>query len=241
MTSVQNSYWQILISGSREGFCSKPSCDRECAGVKGMDFRQRLADNIADLAGEEIMEQVMKDGENLTSCGKKARWFRTAMDRLARLVPERDRIREIMTRSACPYPGDRIRELRILYLRSRSVDRVLEEMNKDPFYVFPARMGNLIYMTKLPRDKKTYGRVRLSRSRRFAYCHCEYARALTGRIRSDVCYCGSGWYRQLWSGILGVPVRVEMVKSVLRGDDCCTFAIDVGPFAPGRERNMRGR
>jgi predicted hydrocarbon binding protein len=39
------------------------------------------------------------------------------------------------------------------------------------------------------------------------------------------CYCGAGWYKQLWEGILGQPVRIEVLKSVLQGDDRCTFAI----------------
>jgi hypothetical protein len=241
MTSVQNSYWQILISGAQEGFCPKIPCDRECADVPGLDFRQRLASNIEDLAGGRIRERVMKGSDHLTSYRKKARWLRTAMARLERLVPERDRVREIMIRSACPYPRDRIRELRTVYLKTRNIDRVLDEMNKDPFYAFPARHDNIVYMTKLPRDKKTYGRALMPKSKRLAYCHCDYARAVAGRISSEFCYCGSGWFCQLWSGILGVPVRVVMIKSVLRGDGCCTFAIDVGPLPPSRERNMRGR
>ena len=39
------------------------------------------------------------------------------------------------------------------------------------------------------------------------------------------CFCGSGWYDQLWEGILGRPVDVEVLQSILKGDDCCTFAI----------------
>jgi predicted hydrocarbon binding protein len=39
------------------------------------------------------------------------------------------------------------------------------------------------------------------------------------------CYCGAGWYRQQWEGAMGRPVTVEIVKSVLRGDDACQFAI----------------
>jgi predicted hydrocarbon binding protein len=39
------------------------------------------------------------------------------------------------------------------------------------------------------------------------------------------CYCGAGWYQQLWDGIMGQPVRVEVLKSILQGDDRCSFAI----------------
>ena len=39
------------------------------------------------------------------------------------------------------------------------------------------------------------------------------------------CYCGAGWYQQLWDGIMGQPVRVEVLKSILQVDDRCSFAI----------------
>jgi predicted hydrocarbon binding protein len=43
------------------------------------------------------------------------------------------------------------------------------------------------------------------------------------------CFCGSGWYDQLWEGILGKPVEIEVLQSILKGDDCCTFAITLPP------------
>jgi predicted hydrocarbon binding protein len=39
------------------------------------------------------------------------------------------------------------------------------------------------------------------------------------------CFCGAGWFRQQWEGAIGKPVRIEVVKSVLKGDDVCQFAI----------------
>jgi predicted hydrocarbon binding protein len=39
------------------------------------------------------------------------------------------------------------------------------------------------------------------------------------------CYCSSGWERRQWEGAIGRPVRVDVVKTLLRGDDHCQFAI----------------
>ena len=41
------------------------------------------------------------------------------------------------------------------------------------------------------------------------------------------CYCRAGWYRQQFEGIFEKPIRIEIVKSVLRGDDVCRFAIHI--------------
>ncbi len=39
------------------------------------------------------------------------------------------------------------------------------------------------------------------------------------------CTCGGSWHVTLWEGIIGEPVKVELVESVLRGADCCAFRI----------------
>ena len=39
------------------------------------------------------------------------------------------------------------------------------------------------------------------------------------------CYCGAGFYTGIWEEILQKPVKVEVLESVLKGDDVCTFAI----------------
>ncbi|HUT21312.1 MAG TPA: hypothetical protein VM366_19345 [Anaerolineae bacterium] len=41
------------------------------------------------------------------------------------------------------------------------------------------------------------------------------------------CYCGAGYYKGIWEAILGQPVRVEVLESVLKGGDVCTIAIDL--------------
>jgi len=43
------------------------------------------------------------------------------------------------------------------------------------------------------------------------------------------CYCGAGWYRQLWEGVLGRQLEIDLVKTVVRGDDVCQFAIHLPP------------
>lgn len=38
-------------------------------------------------------------------------------------------------------------------------------------------------------------------------------------------YCGAGFYQGLWEETLQQPVEVELLQSVLAGDDACRFAI----------------
>ncbi len=36
--------------------------------------------------------------------------------------------------------------------------------------------------------------------------------------------CGGGFYRFIWEYVLDAPVRVELLASVMGGDEICSFA-----------------
>jgi len=60
-----------------------------------------------------------------------------------------------------------------------------------------------------------------------AYCFCPMIKYNLDEVSGTFCYCGSGWARRLWEGILDEPVKVEIVKSLTRDDDECTFAVHI--------------
>ena len=39
------------------------------------------------------------------------------------------------------------------------------------------------------------------------------------------CYCGAGFYKGIWEEIIQEEVKVEVLESVLKGDDVCKIAI----------------
>ena len=45
------------------------------------------------------------------------------------------------------------------------------------------------------------------------------------KLSPTYCYCGAGFYKGLWEGILQKPVMVEILESVMKGDDVCKIAI----------------
>jgi predicted hydrocarbon binding protein len=44
-------------------------------------------------------------------------------------------------------------------------------------------------------------------------------------ISATYCYCGAGYYQGIWEEILQQPVEVELLESVLQGDQVCKVAI----------------
>jgi effector-binding domain-containing protein len=196
----------------------------------------RMSRELDRLAGEDIRHQVMAGSERLTALSppdEKVQWVKGAMEQLTAVVNEETQ-REIMTGCAHIFPEERIQELRTQFQQLGDIDKLLELMGQDrsvgehSFYSAPRREGKIIYTTKIPFDPKGYEEATDMVVKRYHYCHCPLVKEaiLKGeKISSTFCYCGSGWFKRLWQGILEQPVKVEMLKSVLQGDDCCTFAI----------------
>jgi effector-binding domain-containing protein len=197
---------------------------------------EKLAENLDRLAGETVRQQVMADSERYPTCSlhERAEWYKGAIERLDSLVGDEDTRRGIMITVGDQFPRARIAMMRDIYQRTGDLDGLLEIMRADrtlgdrSWYEAPTREGNVIYVTKDPVLPEEYQKATTENEKRAAYCHC---RVLADAIRAGMtisktyCYCGAGWYQQLWEGILGKPVRIEVVKSILQGDDRCSFAI----------------
>ena len=86
--------------------------------------------------------------------------------------------------------------------------------------------GDTIYAAKKPRDAKAHAEAQSDLERRQAYCYCPLVRTKMDQdMPLDFCNCGAGWFRQQWEGATGKPVTMEIVQSVLRGDEKCEFAV----------------
>ncbi len=196
----------------------------------------RLAENLERFVSESVRQQVMAGSEEFDSCSvqEKARWFKEAMERLDALVDNEQTRSEIMISCGDQFPKARIRMLRAAYKHLNNIDEILQIMRNDrslgdrSWYENPTREGNVIHVSKDPFDPERYREATDEAEKRSYYCHC---RLLRDAIRAGVtmsrtyCYCGAGWYKQLWEGILEKPVRIEVLQSVLQGDNCCSFAI----------------
>jgi hypothetical protein len=206
------------------------------------------------IAGEEIRKKVLKGSEKLTSGASRKEiigWTAGVMRRLDTLLDEKKRI-EIMTGCACRYPESELREMRKAYQESKDID-VVHKMLQEKFVFFVKntlglndqlvedimsrgwglagiRKGNTIVATKIPKSGNLaeYMKQKNPQKRRALYCHCPRIRDTIGsekKISPTYCYCGAGFYRGIWEYILQQPVKVELLESVLQGDDVCKIAI----------------
>jgi predicted hydrocarbon binding protein len=58
-------------------------------------------------------------------------------------------------------------------------------------------------------------------------CYCGSVSKTREPFSATYCHCSCGWYRQLFETLLERPVEVELLGSILQGDERCRFLIRV--------------
>jgi predicted hydrocarbon binding protein len=93
------------------------------------------------------------------------------------------------------------------------------------------RIGDRIYVTKMPCEPKKFLEEKDDRMRRYYACHCPLARTAIRDSEPDIsatfCYCSAGFTKLAYDVIFGESVEIEMLESALKGDMRCRFAIKI--------------
>ncbi len=93
------------------------------------------------------------------------------------------------------------------------------------------REGNIIYETKIPYNTKAFLSEPDPELKCYHYCHCPWVRESLRRNALKVnplfCQCSAGFHKKPYEVIFGQPLKADVLKSVLRGDDVCRFAIQL--------------
>jgi effector-binding domain-containing protein len=191
---------------------------------------QLLQENLQRVLGEEAARTVMQDSEQVTvesSLDERVEWIKGAMARLDDRAND-DQKYQVLSPCAHVFPQKHIDIAREVYERERDLDAVIDFMlNDHPVYSKTiVREGNTLYVTKQPADKEGYASAQTSAEKRMAACFCALIRQrLDAGVSPTFCNCSAGWFRQTWEGILGQPVQVEILETVLKGDEICRFAV----------------
>jgi len=204
--------------------------------------------------GEEVRDHVLQGGESLTrdsSIKEKATWTCIVLDQLAQVTDETTR-QKILTQCACHYPVEKLQDIKETFKNTGDVDKAVK-MLQEKFESFlredlgleegliitilsrgwglaGLRSGNTIIATKIPKSGflEQYLNEADPLQKRRLYCHCPRVRDGVGAdptLPMTYCYCGAGFYKGIWEEILGEPVRVEMLESVIQGDEVCKIAV----------------
>jgi hypothetical protein len=215
---------------------------------------EKFSTGLDRVAGQEIREEIMRGSERLSSLSSQDQiieWSRQAMERLDLLL-DQEGCREVMTGCACQYPRSALQEIRKRYEETRDTD-LAHQMLQEQFESFlhetlqldddlvqeivrrgwglaGVKNGKTIIATKIPKSGylAQYMQEKDPQVKRQIYCHCPRIREVlkgSETISATYCYCGAGFYQGIWEEILQEPVEVELLESVMQGDEVCQVAI----------------
>lgn len=197
-----------------------------------------LSQGLKTYSDQETRQQIMAgaaDLEPVAPIEVRLDWVQQAMQRLDQAIPDPEKRGLIIHGCAHRFPEVRIEKMRALYKELGSIDALIEWIGKDKeanggasWYGNPIREGNIIYDTEDPASPEEYKQAKTDLEKHMARCFCPIVCAAikANRARSPTfCNCSAGYTAQFWQNVLGLPLRIEVLESVLKGDDVCKFAI----------------
>lgn len=118
---------------------------------------------------------------------------------------------------------------------------IVEFVRADQEVLSAVREGEYLYKTKFPYAPGEWLNEEDPVRRRYFACHCPLAREAIIRGEPDIpldwCYCSGGYGKLMFDVVFGQPTEVEVLESVLAGDDRCRFRIRIpSGRVPGSDR-----
>ncbi|MFX0170113.1 MAG: hypothetical protein ACFE89_12275 [Candidatus Hodarchaeota archaeon] len=116
-----------------------------------------------------------------------------------------------------------------LFFTQEVDDEVISYVQHNKSIESGTRKGDRVIITKIPYLTKQFLHETNPRKKRYNFCHNPWIRhALLEEdqpIDPVFCGCSAGYFKNFWEAVLKQPVRVEVLKSVIRGDSICEFAL----------------
>ncbi|NHJ14524.1 MAG: hypothetical protein EAX95_12665 [Candidatus Thorarchaeota archaeon] len=206
-----------------------------------MKWLERFAESLRRHTKASIQKKVLHGLEDVPKGSsravrrKQSDWIKAALAKLDAVVDEETGTRILVDTCPHKYPKNRIREMRARLEELGTLEKLLEVMRLDTswgggsFYDYPVRKGNTIHVTKVPYNPKAHKAARTEEEKRMTYCHCGIVKAHREGMSPTFCCCSGGWVKQLWEGVLGVPLEVTLTESILKGDERCTHSFQIPP------------
>jgi hypothetical protein len=116
-----------------------------------------------------------------------------------------------------------------LFFSQEITDEVVRFVSENQEIECGVRDGNLLYISKIPYNTKSYLTETDPTMKRYYACHCPWAREAIKidsiHMNPVFCYCSGGFSKKPWEVIFGQTLQVEVLESVLRGDFRCRFVV----------------
>jgi len=118
-----------------------------------------------------------------------------------------------------------------LWYEQKITPEVVEYVKGDQTIQNGVLDGDVVLKSKIPFAPDLWLKEKDPKMRRYYACHCQLAREAILRDEAkplaNFCYCSAGYEKLPLEVVLGVPLEVEVLESVLDGGDKCRFAVKI--------------
>jgi predicted hydrocarbon binding protein len=176
---------------------------------KATVFQENLAGHVDDATGEALA-QACAAYAALTTPQQRARCIKEMIDLLDREIDEPTRRAIMLACGRRCIGASTLAKARKLAQAMPNLDGLLAQLNQ-------AHIGG----GHLHRDGEVICAA-------YDRCYCGSVNKTKEPFSATYCHCSCGWYEQLFETLLGRPVEVELLGSILQGDERCRFRIHIG-------------
>jgi hypothetical protein len=124
-----------------------------------------------------------------------------------------------------------------LFFSQEITDEVLDFVRNDPEMGGGLREGKAVYETKIPYMTRQYLAESDPKMKRYYACHCPWVREAIKnedvKLAEIFCQCSGGYHKKPFEVVFEQPLKVDVLESVIKGDDRCRFAIHLPDKAFG--------
>lgn len=163
-----------------------------------------------------------------------------------------EKIKCIFSDSACHIPHQKLESAKLVYQETKSIEatrKALESSFKEDIKNYKnlsdehvdlilkkgwglagTMNDDKIIATKIPSKFHEYFLEEDLLQKKAYYCHCPRVRsALTKQENVDslYCYCGGGFYQDVWEYITNRKTEIKLLKSLFKDDTVCQFEITI--------------
>ena len=132
------------------------------------------------------------------------KWIKTLMEGLDAQIDEKTRAEVLEKCGRACIPRSFIAKAKACKKGAKDTDEFLDNLGKVWKHLH--RDGDNLYIV-------------------YEKCYCPLVKAYKGELSPSFCNCSRGWIKELFESALDKPVRVELEKSIKKGDDLCKFKV----------------
>jgi len=118
-----------------------------------------------------------------------------------------------------------------LWYEQKITDAVVEFVKANQEIQGGVRIGDTIYVTKIPYDPDAFLKETDPLEKRRLACHCPLAASTIveggAGVSAHWCACSAGYVKFMFDVAFGEETKAKCVSSVLKGDALCRFAVRI--------------